>query len=153
MQEEADSSLVREQHSKPQNSATEIKPDTSVKAVHLMDGPRITVMKSIFYASVFRVTSDRDARDTVKALKEKDRKARHIAFAFRIGENPVSEGMSDDGEPRGTAGLPVLMLLRNKNISGVLVAVTRYWGGVKLGPGNLKRAYTNAAKEALEDLL
>ena len=150
MPEEADKISARERREKPQNSSQERKAEKSAKAVHLLDGPRITAMKSIFFASVFRVTSDRDARDTVKAIKEKDRKARHIAFAFRIGENPVLEGMSDDGEPRGTAGLPVLMLLRNKNISGILVAVTRYWGGVKLGPGNLKRAYMNAAKEALE---
>ena len=73
-----------------------------------------------------------------------------MAFAFRIGRNPVTEGMSDDGEPRGTAGFPLLMLLRHLNVTDTLVVVIRYWGGVKLGPGNLKRAYTNAAKKALD---
>ncbi|MFC1650703.1 IMPACT family protein [Candidatus Latescibacterota bacterium] len=114
-------------------------------------GPKITVKKSTFFATVVSVDEGKNARDIVKELKRKDRKARHIAFAFRIGGNPVVEGMSDDGEPRGTAGLPVLMLLRHKELTGILVTVTRYWGGVKLGPGNLKRAYMNAAKAALED--
>ena len=114
-------------------------------------GPKITVKKSVFFATVISVDEEKAARKIVKELKRNDRKARHIAFAFRIEGNPVSEGMSDDGEPRGTAGLPVLMLLRHKELTGVLIAVTRYWGGVKLGPGNLKRAYMNAAKAALED--
>jgi putative IMPACT (imprinted ancient) family translation regulator len=60
--------------------------------------------------------------------------------------------MSDDGEPRGTAGFSILTLLRYKNLNNILVTVTRYWGGIKLGPGNLKRSYMNAAKEALENL-
>ena len=122
-----------------------------IKKTIVKTGPRITVRKSVFYASVFSVTEEKAARDLVKELKRKDRKARHIAFAFRIGGNPVFEGMSDDGEPRGTAGLPILTLLRHKNLNNILIAVTRYWGGIKLGPGNLKRAYMNAAKEVLKD--
>lgn len=122
-----------------------------IKKVAIKTGPRISVRKSVFYASVFSVTEEKTARYLVKELKRKDCKARHIAFAFRIGGNPVIEGMSDDGEPRGTAGLPVLTLLRHKNLNNILVTVNRYWGGIKLGPGNLKRAYMNAAKEALED--
>ena len=114
-------------------------------------GPKITVMKSSFFATVYAVEDDTAARNIVKDMKKNDRKARHISFAFRIAGNPVTEGMSDDGEPRGTAGLPVLMLLRHRELTGVLVAVTRYWGGVKLGPGNLKRAYTAAARAALEN--
>ncbi len=120
--------------------------------VNMKTGPRITVRKSVFFANVCSVTDDREARNIFKELKRKDHKARHIAFAFRIDGNPVTEGMSDGGEPRGTGGLPILTLLRNKNLNNILVAVTRYWGGVKLGPGNLKRAYMNAAKEALESL-
>ena len=122
-----------------------------IKKTIVKTGPRITVRKSVFYASVFSVTEEKAARDLVKELKRKDRKARHIAFAFRIGGNPVIEGMSDNREPRGTAGLPILTLLRHKKLNNILVTVTRYWGGVKLGPGNLKRAYMNAAKETLKD--
>jgi len=113
-------------------------------------GPRLKVMKSTFVGSVIPVTSGETARSMVKDIKQGDRKARHVVFAFRIEGNPVQEGMSDDGEPRGTGGLPVLSLLRNKERTNVLVTVTRYWGGIKLGPGRLKRAYRDAAKSALE---
>lgn len=119
--------------------------------ISMKTGPKITVKKSVFFATIVSVGEGKTARNIVKELKRKDRKARHIAFAFRIGSNPVVEGMSDDGEPRGTAGFPVLSLLRYRELTGILVTVTRYWGGVKLGPGNLKRAYMNAAKAALED--
>jgi putative IMPACT (imprinted ancient) family translation regulator len=115
-------------------------------------GPRIKVMKSVFFATVVPVTGSDTARSVVKEMKQRDRKARHIVFAFRIGGNPVTEGMSDDGEPRGTGGLPILQLLRKEERTDVLVAVTRYWGGVKLGPGNLMRAYLDAAKQALESV-
>jgi putative IMPACT (imprinted ancient) family translation regulator len=113
-------------------------------------GPKITVNKSIFFATVETVSDKQEARALVKEIKRRDRKANHVAFAFRIAGNPVMEGMSDDGEPRGTAGLPLLMLLRNRELSDVLVAVTRYYGGVNLGPGNLARAYVEAAQQAME---
>ena len=119
-------------------------------AVKTVTGPRLEERKSVFFGTVVLVTDGKDARETVKRMKREDRKARHITFAFRIGSNPVTEGMSDDGEPRGTGGLPLLGLLRHREMENVLVAVTRYWGGVKLGPGNLKRAYRNAAIAALE---
>ncbi len=115
-------------------------------------GPRLKVMKSTFVGSVIPVTSGESARSIVKEIKQSDRKARHVVFAFRIGGNPVKEGMSDDGEPRGTGGLSVLSLLRNMELTNVLVTVTRYWGGVKLGSGRLKRAYRDAAKLALEKI-
>ena len=83
-----------------------------IKKAKVITGPKIIVRKSVFYASVFSVTEEKAARDLVKELKRKDRKARHIAFAFRIGGNHVIEGMSDNGEPRGTAGLPILTLLK-----------------------------------------
>ena len=113
-------------------------------------GPKLKVMKSVFFGTVIPVGDEESARAVVRELKRLDRRARHIAFAFRIAGNPVIEGMSDDGEPRGTAGLPILSLLRSGHRTGVLVTVTRYWGGVKLGPGNLRRAYRDAAKSALE---
>ena len=119
-------------------------------SLQAVTGPRITVKKSVFVGAVSSVDDESEARNLVKAMKKGDRKANHVAFAYRIGTNPVREGMSDDGEPRGTAGLPLLMLLRHREITGTLVTVTRYWGGIKLGPGGLKRAYTEAGKKALE---
>ena len=113
-------------------------------------GPKITIKKSVFFGTVVQVNSEAEARALVKDRKQSDRKANHVAFAFRVGGNPIAEGMSDDGEPRGTAGLPLLMLLRNREATGILVMVTRYYGGVNLGPGNLARAYVEAAKAVLE---
>ena len=120
------------------------------KSLQSITGPRITVKKSVFVGTVVRVDDETHARSLVKAMRKSDRKANHVAFAYRIGSNPVREGMSDDGEPRGTAGFPVLMLLRHRDVTDTLVMVTRYWGGIKLGPGGLKRAYTEAAKNVLE---
>ncbi len=118
-------------------------------AENSITGPRITIRKSVFFATLHTVATADEARALVKEMKKTDRKARHIAFAFRIAGNPVIEGMSDDGEPRGTGGMPLLMLLRHHDITGKLLTVTRYYGGVKLGPGNLKRAYSEAGKEVI----
>ena len=98
-------------------------------------------MKSTFFGTIVTVTDEKTARSIVKDMKQRDKKARHVVFAFRIEGSPVVEGMSDDGEPRGTGGMPVLQLLRNRELTNVLVTVTRYFGGVKLGPGNLRRVY------------
>ena len=116
----------------------------------LKTGPPIKVKKSTFFGTVIPVTDDTVARMFVKEMKKADRKARHIVFAFRIAGEPVTEGMSDDGEPRGTGGISILNFLRQRELTNILVAVTRYWGGVKLGPGNLKRAYLDTAKKALQ---
>jgi putative IMPACT (imprinted ancient) family translation regulator len=116
----------------------------------MITGPKITVKKSVFFATVSPVSSGEEARAQAKERKRRDRKANHVAFAFRIAGNPVTEGMSDDGEPRGTAGLPLLMLLRKRELTNILVTVTRYYGGVNLGPGNLARAYVEAAQKAIE---
>jgi len=115
----------------------------------VITGERIVVRKSIFIGRAVRVTDEQEARAIVRDMKNGDRKAAHVVFAFRIGANPVVEGMSDDGEPRGTAGLPILSLLRHRDATNLLVTVTRYWGGIKLGTGNLRRAYTGAAKSVL----
>jgi putative IMPACT (imprinted ancient) family translation regulator len=107
-------------------------------------------MKSVFTGVVVEVENEADARSAVRSLRQQDTKARHMPFAFRVGENPVKEGMSDDREPRGAAGLPMLALLRHRDDRGILVAVYRRFGGIKCGPGNLRRAYTEAARLALE---
>jgi uncharacterized YigZ family protein len=79
--------------------------------------------------------------------------ASHHVYAFRIGYgNTTIEGMSDDGEPSGTAGPPVLAVLRGTNIGDILIVVTRYFGGTKLGTGGLVRAYSEAARTALSTL-
>jgi putative IMPACT (imprinted ancient) family translation regulator len=117
-----------------------------------LPGETITVMRSRFIGHIFRVDDAERARDAAKKMKNHDRKARHVAHAFRIEGNPVCEGMSDDGEPRATAGLPLLTLLRHHGLENVLVTVTRYYGGVNLGTGRLRRAYRDAAQSAIERL-
>jgi putative IMPACT (imprinted ancient) family translation regulator len=122
------------------------------KTPHTITAPPVTVMKSKFTGVFYSVNSETAARESVKALKAAERKARHIVFAFRIADDPVAEGMSDDGEPRGTGGLPILQILRHENLTNILIAVVRHYGGIKLGPGNLRRAYATAAKAAIERL-
>lgn len=122
----------------------------SISTDHPVTGPRVEVKKSVFVATVVPVGDELEAREIVKDMKKRDRKANHVAFAYRIGANPVREGMSDDGEPRGTAGLPLLMLLRRRGLTDTLIMVTRKWGGIKLGPGNLRRAYSESARLTLE---
>jgi uncharacterized YigZ family protein len=79
--------------------------------------------------------------------------ATHHAYAFRIGYgNSVIEGMSDAGEPQGTAGAPILSVLRGTPIGDILIVVTRYFGGTKLGTGGLVRAYAEAARAGLNNL-
>ncbi len=112
-------------------------------------GPKVVVHRSTFVGAVQTVQGSVQVRDIVRDMKQADRRARHVAWAFRLDGTPVEEGMTDDGEPRGTAGMPLLELLRHRDALNLLVTVTRHFGGVKLGPGNLRRAYKEAAKAAL----
>ena len=106
----------------------------------------ITVKKSVFRAEVFYTDNAQEAKETVKRQKDQYRDARHVVHAFVIGESGAVLGCSDDGEPAGTAGQPVLAVLKG---SGILVTVTRWFGGTLLGTGGLVKAYSTAAKEAL----
>lgn len=113
----------------------------------------ITVLKSRFIAAAHQVTSVDDAKYILAATREEMSTANHHVYAYIIGfGSSVIEGLSDDGEPSGTAGQPVMAVLRGSNLGDVLVIVTRYFGGTLLGTGGLVRAYTDAAKAALEGL-
>jgi len=109
------------------------------------------VKKSRFIASVNPVKSRTDALQAIKEIKNVYPDARHHCWAYLVGNpNAVSSaGMNDDGEPSGTAGKPILNVIQHKKIGDVLVVVTRYFGGIKLGAGGLVRAYSNVAEEAL----
>ncbi len=108
------------------------------------------IKKSRFLAEVFPVEDSREAKAKVKQLKESRRDARHVVHAFVIGKNGEVLGCSDDGEPAGTAGQPVLAVLKGSGITNVLVTVTRWFGGVLLGTGGLVKAYSQAAKAVLD---
>lgn len=108
----------------------------------------LTEKRSKFIGNICHVSCEEDAIAYVKAIKKKFYDANHSAFAY-ITEN--TKRYSDDGEPAKTAGLPILDMLDNEGISDVVCVVTRYFGGVLLGTGGLVRAYTGAAKLALEN--
>lgn len=100
-----------------------------------------------------RVDSVASARCQLSKIRKEMSDASHHAYAFRVGYGAsVTEGKSDDGEPKGTAGAPILAVLRGSDIGDILVVVTRYFGGRKLGTGGLVRAYGDAAREAIAKL-
>lgn len=104
--------------------------------------------RSKFIGNIRHIGSEQEATEYIKAIKKKYYDANHNAYAY-ICEN--TKRYSDDGEPAKTAGLPILDMLDNQGITDVVCVVTRYFGGVLLGTGGLVRAYTGAAKLALEE--
>ncbi len=113
----------------------------------------IRIENSRFIATIGEARTVEAARAFIDYVRESFRDATHNVYAFRVGHGPsVTEGMSDDGEPAGTAGRPALTVLRGADVGDVVVVVTRYFGGTKLGTGGLVRAYTQSVQEALEAL-
>lgn len=112
------------------------------------------VSNSRFVTTIARVDTVAEARAFLAAVHAEMPDANHHVYAYRVGfGNSVVEGMSDDGEPSGTSGPPVLAVLRGSGIGDVIVVVTRFFGGTKLGTGGLVRAYSDAARTGLESLL
>lgn len=109
----------------------------------------IVEKKSKFIATVYKVTSPEEAEAYLTQLRKKYYDATHNCFAYQIGENNEFQKASDDGEPQGTAGKPILEVLKGEEIKNTLICVTRYFGGTLLGTGGLVRAYGKAAKEGL----
>ena len=106
--------------------------------------------KSKFIANLFYVESVEEAEEMIKEIKKKYYDARHNCFAYSIyTREGIKSRFSDDGEPSGTAGSPMLNIITSKELSNILVVVTRYFGGILLGTGGLVRAYTGALQEAL----
>ncbi|MDT2835451.1 YigZ family protein [Enterococcus durans] len=112
----------------------------------------IEIKKSRFICSLKRVTSEEEAKDFIQAIKKEYWKANHHCSAFVIGEKNEIQRSSDDGEPSGTAGIPMLEVLKKNELINVIAVVTRYFGGTKLGTGGLIRAYTHAVSHALEEI-
>lgn len=111
----------------------------------------IVEKKSKFIANFFRVETIEEAEEKIKIIKKKYHDARHNCVAYRVAEKgKVVEKASDDGEPSGTAGGPMLNILQKNNLCNVVVIVTRYFGGILLGTGGLVRAYSDATQKAIE---
>ena len=109
----------------------------------------IVEKKSRFIATVRPVKTEEDARNFIEEMKKKYWDATHHVFAYQLGERNEIQRFSDDGEPQGTAGLPVLNVLKGEDVKNTAIVVTRYFGGTLLGTGGLVRAYGKAAKEGL----
>lgn len=110
----------------------------------------IVIEKSRFICHLFPVNSVEEINIHLKQIREQHNKASHNCYAYILGAGSEIQKCSDDGEPGGTAGMPMLNILRYENLSNILAIVTRYFGGIKLGTGGLTRAYSNAVKEALQ---
>lgn len=111
----------------------------------------LVIKKSKFYSFVFPVTNEYEIKDILKGLREKYSDATHVCSAYKLS-SPIIERADDDGEPSGTAGKPLLELLKKRGLNNVLLVVVRYFGGVKLGAGGLVRAYTSAGNIVLDKI-
>ncbi|WP_347490721.1 YigZ family protein [Desulfoscipio sp. XC116] len=108
----------------------------------------IIIKKSRFIASACPVENERDAINFVSQIRKEHSQANHNVYAYVINEQSLR--CSDDGEPAGTAGKPVLEVIRHKGLSGIALVVTRYFGGILLGAGGLVRAYKETAVQGIE---
>ena len=108
-----------------------------------------TIKKSRFICSIARVASEEEAQQFIASIQAANKKATHNCFAYMIGDNDQIQRESDNGEPSGTAGIPILESLKLAKIHNVVAVVTRYFGGIKLGAGGLIRAYSNTTTEAI----
>lgn len=111
---------------------------------------RLEVKKSEFIGYAAHVTTEAEARAFVERIRKQHADARHHVYAYTLAENNILR-YSDDGEPQGTGGLPVLEVLRKQGLSDGVIVVTRYFGGILLGTGGLTRAYSAAAVAAADN--
>lgn len=122
-----------------------------MKTIEKEVSSEIVEKKSKFIGNLFYVENAQEAEAKIEEIRKKYHDARHHCFAYRVIEdNHIIERASDDGEPSGTAGLPMLQLLNKNELVNVLTIVTRYFGGILLGTGGLVRAYSQATADAMK---
>ncbi|MEC0302006.1 YigZ family protein [Terribacillus saccharophilus] len=112
----------------------------------------IVIQKSRFIGHVKRVETEEEAINFVQKIKKEHKDATHNCSAYMIGEYDLIQKASDDGEPSGTAGVPILEVLKKKGLKDTAVVVTRYFGGIKLGAGGLIRAYSGSASQSIDEI-
>lgn len=120
------------------------------KSVLKEESCEITIKKSIFIANLSPVSNEEEAESFISKIREEHPQARHHCYAYIIGEDRLTQKYSDDGEPQGTAGMPILDILRKKELTDVVVVVTRYFGGILLGASGLVRAYSESCNEVTQ---
>lgn len=122
----------------------------SYKTVRGSGSEEIVIKKSRFIGHIMPVQTESEANTFIEDIKKQNWNATHNCSAYMIGERNEIQKQSDDGEPSGTAGKPILEVIRNQGLSNVAIVVTRYFGGIMLGAGGLIRAYTDGAVVAIE---
>lgn len=110
------------------------------------------IRKSLFICHLKRTHTEEEAAEFIAAIKKEHAKATHNCAAYVIGENDEHQRANDDGEPSGTAGIPMLEVLKKNELKNVTAVVTRYFGGIKLGAGGLIRAYSGSVANALSEI-
>lgn len=123
---------------------------SNYKSIHKEGRDEIIINKSRFIGTSCPVETEEEALEFIDRIKKEFKDATHNVYAYVIGENSNIQRFSDDGEPSGTAGMPVLNVIKQEDLRNTAVVVTRYFGGVMLGAGGLVRAYTKGSKIALE---
>lgn len=111
----------------------------------------LEIKKSIFLATLIPVKNEEEAQEAIAKMKKEKRDATHNCSAYRIGTERIYEKSSDDGEPQGTAGHPMLHVLQMNELTNTLAIVTRWFRGIKLGAGGLTRAYTQSLADAVKE--
>lgn len=124
--------------------------DNTYRTIHRYGQDEIIINKSRFIGYAQPISSEEEALDFIEKIKTKHRDATHNVYAYVLGANSNVQRFSDDGEPSGTAGIPALEVLNKEDLRNVVVVVTRYFGGIKLGGGGLIRAYTRGAKIGID---
>ncbi len=123
---------------------------SNYKTLHKFGVDEYIVEKSTFIGYAKPIKTEEEAIEFINEIKKKHKDATHNVWAYTVGENMNIQRYSDDGEPQGTAGIPTLEVIKKEDLRDVVVVVTRYFGGVKLGAGGLVRAYTKGAKIGIE---
>ena len=109
------------------------------------------IKKSKFIAYTIDLTSLKDIEPALNQIKQQHKKATHICYAYVYSKEQVKEVANDNGEPSGTAGYPILNVIKKRGLTNIMVVVVRYFGGIKLGAGGLMRAYTKLAAGVLKE--
>ncbi|MDP4171543.1 MAG: YigZ family protein, partial [Bacillota bacterium] len=112
----------------------------------------IIIDKSRFIAHIARAETEEQAQEFIQRIKKEHLDATHNCSAYLIGENDLIQKANDDGEPSGTAGVPMLEVLKKRKLKDTVVVVTRYFGGIKLGAGGLIRAYGKSVSEGINEV-
>ncbi|MFA5577518.1 MAG: YigZ family protein [Tissierellaceae bacterium] len=124
--------------------------DKVYKTIYKFGQDETIINKSRFIGYAMPVEDEDQAIAFIEKIKSMHRDATHNVYAYVVGQNNNIQRFSDDGEPSGTAGIPVLEVIKKENLRNLVLVVTRYFGGIKLGTGGLIRAYTRGAKIGLE---